>query len=89
MLKNDFSSKKSKLFYLFYGFLFLVLSFYCLDTGYWFESIDAQALDDRLLNSPKGNFLVNDSILPDIFTKVEKSVVKLHKMNYKIILHYD
>lgn len=75
MLKNDFSSKKSKLFYLFYGFLFLVLSFYCLDTGYWFESIDAQASENHLLNSPEGNFLVNDSILPDIFTKVEKSVV--------------
>lgn len=77
MLKNDLMNKlKFKLFYLFYGFLFLVLSFYFLNSGYWFESINVHASNDAISNS-KDNFLLNDSILPDIFTKVEKSVVKV------------
>ncbi|MDX1371895.1 MAG: trypsin-like peptidase domain-containing protein [Nitrososphaeraceae archaeon] len=54
-----------------------------MNTGYWIESVDAQVSDDHLLNSQEGNFLVNDSILPDIFSKVEKSVVKITQNEFQ------
>lgn len=62
---------------LFYGFLLITSSLFILNIDNWFEAINAQVSNDVLSNTTKGDFIFNDSTLPDIFTKVERSVVKV------------
>lgn len=62
---------------LFYGFLLIISSLFILNIDNWFVAINGQVSNDILSNTKKGDFILNDSTLPDIFTKVEKSVVKV------------